>query len=97
MTFIDWSDPEEMLGLLTEYVADERSESDPARSALLGALLSDLTALNRTSDAVPLDELAAGLRRAQESHAPGLAGDPVLGHVEDCLDELERIRDQSEA
>jgi hypothetical protein len=96
MTFIDWSDPEEMLGLLTEYVADARNESDGERSAYLGALLSDLTELNRHSDAPPLDELAAGLRRVHASHARDLAGDEVLRHVEDCLDELDRIRDENE-
>ena len=94
MTFIDWSDPEEMLGLLTEYVADARieSETEPARSSFLAALLNDLTELNRNSDQVALDDLAGGLRRIHASHARDLAGDPVLRHVEDCLEELDRIR-----
>ena len=40
MTFIDWSDPEEMIGLLTEFVADARIEAgtDP------GAALRQATA-----------------------------------------------------
>ena len=35
MSLIDWSDPDEMLGLLTEYVADEDSAChlDRARAA----------------------------------------------------------------
>ena len=98
MTFIDWSDPEEMLGLLTEYVADARSESraDPARGELLAALLNDLTGLIRVSDAVSLHETIDGLRRIHESHADELAGDPVFLHVEDCIAELDRIRGEGD-
>ena len=48
MTFIDWSDPEGMFGLLIEYVADERNESvgDSVRQKFLTQLLIDLTAAN---------------------------------------------------
>ena len=38
----------------------------------------------------------AVLRRVHASHARDLAGDDVLRHVEDCLDELDRIRDENE-
>ena len=45
MTFIDWSNPDEMLGLLSEYVADERHEAsgDPARESFLAELSDGLT------------------------------------------------------
>ena len=99
MTFIDWSDPEEMLGLLSEYVADARNEydADPARARSLRALLNDLDQLTRGSDGVALDEAIDGLRRIHGSHSGSLAGDPVLVHVGACLAELERIRAEDEA
>ena len=97
MTFIDWSDPEEMLGLLTEYVADARSEAetDPVRARSLGALLNDLTQLTRRPPEASLDEAISGLRRIVGTHAEDLGDDPVLRHVEDCIEELVRIRGES--
>lgn len=97
MTFIDWSDSEEMLGLLTEYVADARNESrtDPARVAFLDALFTDLTQLTRLSEGVSLEERIDGLRRIHETHSEDFADDPVLLHVEACIDELERIQGES--
>ena len=83
MTFIDWSDPEEMLGLLAEYVADARieSEADPAREALLAALLNDLTELTRLSDAVSLNETTDRLRRIHERNV-WLSRDAAPGAVQ---------------
>jgi hypothetical protein len=97
MTFIDWSDSEEMLGLLSEYVADARQDSrgDPTRAAFLDSLLTDLTRLTRVSDEVSLEETIDRLRRIQESHSEDFAEDPVLVHVAACIDELERIRGES--
>lgn len=97
MTFIDWSDPEEMLGLLTEYVADARqdSQADPGRAAFLDALLNDLTQLTRQSDEVSLDEAISRLREIQGIHSDDLGDDPVLRHVEDCIGELVRIWGES--
>ena len=97
MTFIDWSDSEEMLGLLSEYVADARNDSpgDPARTAFLDALLTDLTQLTRLSGGVSLEETIDRLRRIHESHSEDFAEDPVLLHVDACIDELERIRGES--
>ncbi len=98
MTFIDWSDPEEMLGLLCEYVSDARNdaEADPARAESLGSLLHDLTELTRQSDAMDLEGTLDGLRRIHGSHAEDLSRDPVLLHVEACLEELDRIQAESE-
>ena len=97
MTFIDWSDSEEMLGLLSEYVADARQDSlgEPARTAFLDALFTDLTQLIRVSEGVSLDDTIDQLRRIHESHSEDFAEDPVLLHVEACIDELERIRGES--
>lgn len=45
MTFINWSDSEEILALLTEFVEDERRESqcDGARETFLFDLLQELS------------------------------------------------------
>ncbi|HJR52076.1 MAG TPA: hypothetical protein VJ982_00035 [Gemmatimonadota bacterium] len=98
MTFIDWSNPEEMLGLLSEYVADARNDSaaDPARERSLDALLRDLMQLTRGSDGITVEETIDGLHRIHESHVENLAGDPVLVHVGACIEELERIRAESD-
>ena len=94
MTFIDWSDPEEMLGLLTEYVADERAQmrQDPERSSFLAEVLAELTDLRDNLGAMAPDEVIERLRVVHGSQSIAFPGDPVLAHVEHCIDELERIR-----
>ena len=94
MTFIDWSDPEEMLGLLAEYVADARidSRTASARAASLENLLNDLAPRTRSVGDLSPDDALDRLRRIHAAHAEDLSGDPVLLHVEACIEELERIR-----
>jgi hypothetical protein len=94
MTFIDWSDSEEMLGLLSEYVADERNDSlhDPAREGFLTELSTELAELARAFDALSPDIVIDRLRAIRRSQAEDFLGDPVLAHVEACIEELERIR-----
>lgn len=94
MTFIDWSDSEEMLGLLSEYVADERNDAlhDPVREGFLTALSAELTELARELDALSPDTVIDRLRAIHRSQAEDFLGDPVLVHVEACIEELERIR-----
>jgi pyruvoyl-dependent arginine decarboxylase (PvlArgDC) len=94
MTFINWSDSEEMLGLLSEYVADERNDSaeDDAREAFLTGLSTELAELTAGSDAMSAEEVSDRLRAIHRSHADDFPGDPVLIHVEACIEELERIR-----
>ena len=94
MTFIDWSNSDEMLGLLSEYVADERHEAygDPARESFLADLSAGLTGLTDRLDAMSPEELIEGLRAIHRSQAEEFGGDPVLLHVEACIEELERIR-----
>lgn len=96
MTFIDWSNSDEMLGLLSEYVADEQNGawSDPARESFLADLSAALTGLTDQLDAMSPDELIEGLRAIHRSQAEEFGGDPVLVHVEACIEELERIRVQ---
>jgi hypothetical protein len=93
MTFIDWSDSEEMLGLLAEYVADERNDShDPAREGFLAELSTELAALAREFDTLSSDEVIDRLRAIHRSQSEDFLGDPVLVHVEACIEEMERIR-----
>lgn len=94
MTFIDWSDPEEMLGLLIEYVADERADTrqDRERTSFLSEVLAELTDLSDNVRAMPPDEVINRLRAVHGSQSIAFPGDPVLAHVEHCIEELERIR-----
>ncbi len=84
MTFIDWSDSEEMIGLLIEYVADKRNESheDPKRQKFLSDLLADLTKQQINFDR---------LQKIYESIDPEFRNDEVVIHVHDCIEELERL------
>ena len=93
MTFIDWSDPEGMFGLLIEYVADERNESvgDPARQKFLTQLLTDLTAANERSDITNPAEAIRVLKSIHSSIGPQFKEDEVVAHLADCIAELEQI------
>jgi hypothetical protein len=97
MSFIDWSDSEEMLGLLSEYVADERNGSlgDDAREEFLTRLSAELADLTDRLDAMSPEEVVDRLRAIHRSGAEEFARDPGLVHVEACIEELERIRRES--
>jgi hypothetical protein len=91
MSFIDWSDPEALFSLLVEYVEDERADSrDDARRRFLDKLvaqLSDLeTQLHRLSD----EERSNALREMAAAVDAEFEDDPVVRHLSDCADELER-------
>lgn len=96
MSFIDWSDPEEMLGLLSEYVADERSASseDPVREGFLADLAAALVELTDRLEGTFPEAVIDGLRAIHRTHADQYGADPVLVHVEACIEELERIRSE---
>lgn len=97
MTFINWSDSMEMLGLLCEYVADEKSDAqnDPVRVRFLDELSTELADLAERAPEMSADEAIERLRVMHAAQAHDFAGDPVLTHVEDCIEELERIQSQS--
>jgi hypothetical protein len=84
MTFIDWSDSEGMIGLLIEYVVDERnaSNADPKRQKFLSELLADLQV-----EQFNLERL----QNIYESIDPEFTNDVVIIHVHDCIEELKRI------
>ena len=96
MTFINWSDAEEMLGLLVEYVSDERSNStgDRARSKFLGDLSRQLEVAADDVTSRSADATIDTLRAILESQPGEFERDEVLVHVQACIEELERIRRQ---
>lgn len=93
MTFIDLSDAEGMFGLFVEFVADERAtcQDDPERLRLVEELLSQLKVLEADLDDIPGPAVLQRLRELRASADPGLAGDRVLDHLDDLLDELENL------
>jgi hypothetical protein len=99
MSFIDWSDPDEMLGLLAEYVADESlaEREDPVRTRFLDELSSSLTTLVSSSEERSVQRRIERLRDLRASQPAELGSDPVLVHLDDCIQELERIVAQQSA
>lgn len=93
MSFIDWSDAEEMLGLLVEFVADERglAHGDPARRQFLARLASSLIALQERSTTLPAGTVMEALRSISSCVEEEFATDVVVEHLLACVEELERI------
>ena len=92
MSLIDWSDPDEMLGLLVEYVADEMvaAHDDADRAHFLNQLSRELSAIAE-QDFESVDRIALALREIHDSQPREFASDPVMAHVEACIEELHRI------
>lgn len=91
MSLIDWSDPEEMLGLLVEYIADEArtSEGDRERAAFLRGLLAEVESVaDAEVDADPIVQALGEVRRELPIE---FATDPVIDHLDACIEELRRI------
>ena len=92
MSLIDWSDPAEMLGLLVEYIADETvaSHDDADRAHFLNQLLRELNGIAE-QDFESVDRVELTLREIHRSQPSEFASDPVMAHVEACIEELHRI------
>ena len=92
MTFIDWSDPEGMLGLFVELVADERVEclGDTERLSFVEDLLAALRTVEAEVSSVPMSATVQRLRSLRDGVDPEFSDDPVMAHFDDLLDELER-------
>jgi hypothetical protein len=91
MSLIDWSDPEEMLGLLVDYVADEAIAShDADRSHFLNQLSRELGAVAE-QDFESAHRIELTLREIHESQPRQFASDAVMDHLEACIEELNRI------
>jgi hypothetical protein len=91
MSLIDWSDPDEMLGLLIDYVDDEAIAShDAARSNFLNELSRELAAVadRRFTSAARIEQT---LREVHDAQPSEFASDEVMAHMEACIEELHRI------
>jgi hypothetical protein len=98
MTFIDWSDSEGMIGLLTDFVSDAGNEcqGDVRRQEFLSRLLVDLSTL-ASQLSISGKEAANRLRSIYNSIDQEFEHDPVTIHVRDCIDELDRVNDHGGA
>jgi hypothetical protein len=95
MSFVDFSDAEDMLELLVEYVTDECSAAqDPQRREFLCGLLESVTRLQEGSAAMSAPERIECLRDLRASVDPEFSSDPVVQHLEDCAAELVRLGDR---
>ena len=96
MTFIDWSDSEEMLGLLAEFVRDAQSESaDRERKRFLEDLSTQLMELAGQAADLSAHEAALRLRVIRDSASAHFDRDPVMAHVDECIEEIDRINAQA--
>jgi hypothetical protein len=97
MSFINWSDPEEMLGLLAEYVTDEllAEREDRHRTKFLQELSSALTSLASDASELSVRATIDRLRSICESQPSEFGIDAALVHIGDCIQELERIEEAS--
>ncbi len=99
MTFIDWSDSEGMVGLLVDFVADESKEcgADKEREDFLANLLRELTTIEQRISAIPATQTIRALKGLREGVAHEFANDPVMVHIEACIEELVRVHDHERA
>lgn len=91
LSLIDWSDPDEMLGLLIDYVDDEAIASqDAARSNFLHELSRELGSVaDQGLDSAARIEQT--LREVHDSQPTEFASDEVMVHMAACIEELRRI------
>ncbi|NNF08269.1 MAG: hypothetical protein HKN21_16020 [Candidatus Eisenbacteria bacterium] len=90
---IDWEDPQELFGMLMEFVADSRQEtqSDAHRDEILGTLVEDLEASQWLFEDATPKEVAKRLREL-EHRLEGLPpNDPVVEELTRCLEELDGL------
>ena len=94
MSLINWSDSHEMIGLLSDFVVDERLDStaDLARMHFLSAVLEELGELTARIDTTTDDDAIGALRMILESVTDEFRADPIMEHIRACIEELERIR-----
>ena len=81
---------------VTEFVADERQEStdDPARMHFLTGVLEELGKLTDQTDETDEDESIARCRLILESANGEFRDDPVVEHIQACIEELQGIRNR---
>ena len=99
MPILDWSDPEEMLSLLADWVTDELHEEtiDRDRARFLRNLAFPLAKLAARSNHLSVRDAGEQLRGILGSQPSEFDTDPALQHVRDCIHELERILEEGTA
>lgn len=99
MSYIDWSDAEEMFGLLVEFVEDElgAAHNDPMRRRFLEKLDSDLIALQERITTMTIDESIDAFEEIRGSFEGDFENDPAVEHLEAFVEELGRIRGEATA
>jgi hypothetical protein len=96
MAFVDFSDPDDMFALLTEYVTDELAEAeDPMRRRFLSGLLNSLADLQERFAGLTAAQQIESLRELHRSIDAEFDSDAVTQHLADCAAELERIKETS--
>lgn len=93
MSFLDFSDSEEMFGLLLDFVTDAEAgcRDDPDRQRFLSDLRNALRALEEGGTDPGSPDLVEGLRELYAAIDREFMDDPVAGHIRDCMEELERL------
>ena len=95
LTFVDFSDPEDMFDLLIDYVTDARSEAaDSRRREFLSTLLASLEELGDDFAGMlpPSGSLPCASCTARSRPSPRTTR--WSQHLEDCAAELERLGGQ---
>ena len=93
MSFIDWSDSEGMFGLLIDFVVDERADchGDQNRRRFLEELLEQLQTLEAELAEIAASVAIQKLKDIHGSTEREFSHDPVIIHLRDCIEELERV------
>ena len=99
MSYIDWSDAEDMFGLLVEFVEDELGEADddPMRRRFLEKLDADLMTLEERITTMTPDETIAAFEEIQGSIEDDFEKDPVVEHLGAFVEELRRLQGEAAA
>jgi hypothetical protein len=88
MSFIDWSDSEGMFDLLIEFIRDEMNYGDAQRQEFLAHLLTTLSTINDAT----VEDVFKKLEVIQDSVDEEFMTDPAFLHINDFINELERIK-----
>jgi len=95
VTFIDLTDAEGMIGLYVELVADERAEcqEDPDRLRFVEDLLTQLRSVEADLDQTSISATLQKLKALRESVDHDFTHDPVVVHLDDLAEEIEKSVD----
>ena len=83
-----------MIGLYVEFVADERAgcQDDPERLRFVEEHLAQLKSMETNLDQPHLSATVEMLKDLHESADNDFANDPVMVHLNDLIEEIEKAR-----